>query len=309
MKCLYQALCSPECCPLLEQVSLASNRAEQSVLDYLCGQVLRARPSLTFLDISDNNICLAEGKAIVTMKSNKPQLNTLQTLDLSFNPVEDEGMHMLFKCGWGMKREEKASLSPTPNICLQHLLLVNCNIGNKTFAYIGDLLKTKHFQHLETLSLGINNGVGRAGILPILEAMCPPEARLERFSPSTTHSIIQIEVAQQDSTQLPVPVTTTVLAVPTLRHLWLPLNNFADEGLLAIMGAALQGGFRCLESLDVSDVGASPNTISTFISTFTQHVRCDSLQKLVVFGRHPFAQRAIRSCHFPANFLRRVKVS
>jgi hypothetical protein len=202
-------------------------------------------------------------------------------MDLSFNPLEDEGMHTLLSCSWGG--------GGAPNNCLRHLLHVNCNIGNKTFAYLGDLLKTKHFQHLETLSLGMNNGLGRAGISCILEALCPAEARLESSSAK--------DVA-------------TAAAVPALKHLLVPLNNFNDEGLLAIMGAALQGGFSQLETLDISDVGASTDTINVFISNFVKHARCDCLQALVVFGRHPFAQRAIRSSNlFPAAFLRKVKVS
>jgi hypothetical protein len=298
VSCLYQALCAVDCCPLLERLSLAANRAEGAVLDFLCGQVLRSRPALTFLDLSDNNVCLAEGDASLTLRSNAPRLDTLHSLDLSFNPLEDAGMHTLLSCAWPLP-----ALTATSKNCLRHLILVNCNIGNKTFAYIGDLLQTSHFRLLETLSLGMNQGRGGAGLSGILEALCPLEARIEQRPPPPNTTA---DTATADTTMAASSGAAPVLA---LKHLLLNFNNFNNEGLLAVMNAAMLGAIAGLETLDVSDVGASTDTIHLFLRNVTQHARCDCLKKLVVFGRHPFAQRAIRSSHFPETFLRRVKVS
>lgn len=281
INCLNQTLCIAECCPLLQKLSVASNRAELTVVEMLCGQLLLARPNLICLDVSDNNICLADGNAIVTMKSNKPRLNNLTSLDLSFNPSEDAGVLALLSSTWPIPAPHN------PHTCLLHLFLVNCNIGNKAIAYLGNLLKSKYFQHLETLSLGMNDGQGPTGIGELVDAMCPLQSRVE------------------SENSFP-PDSTPVLS---LKHFLVPLNNFRDEGMQVIMRAALRGGFNHLETLDISDIGASTDSMSTFISSFTQHSPCSKLKKLVVFGRHPFAQRAMRNSNFPLSFLSRVKVS
>jgi len=287
--CLNKTLCDVECCPLLRTLCVASNRAELCIVDLLCGQLLIARPNLKSLDISDNSTCLMDGNAVVTMKSNKPRLNSLSMLDLSFNPLQDAGMHALLSCAWPTR--------PPPNCqsCLQHLLLVNCSIGNKTFALLGDLLKTKLFPRLETLSLGMNDGLGRTGIESLLEAMSPPQ--------------MQMCVGNEDEPAMEICASARAASLPSLKHLLLPLNNLKDEGLLAIMSAALLGAFSQLETLDISDIGASTDTISKFIVAFTQHAPCEHLKKLVVFGRHPFAQRTMRHSNIPRSFLSRVKMS
>ena len=279
INCLYQALCTEDVCPLLETLMLAGNRAEQSMIDILCGSFVRSRSSLTHIDISDNNTCLSDGKSCVMLKSCTPQLNSLCTLDLSFNPLEDEGAFTLLSCAW-------QSGVPVNTSCLRHLHLVNCNIGNKTFAYLGHLLGVQQFQHLETLSLGMNNGQGGEAISYILNPLCP------------------VNEIQGDTLS-----SQTTVPVPSLRHLLVPFNNFNDEGLAVILGAALKGCFIKLETLDVSDIGASPQALNSFVHAFTSHTEYQNLRKLVVIGRHPFAKRVIRSSNIPQSFLRRVKVS
>jgi hypothetical protein len=62
------------------------------------------------------------------------------------------------------------------------------------------------------------------------------------------------------------------------------------------------------QELDISDLGASPETIVLFLRNFISYGNSAQLKKLVIFGRQPFAGKHVRGYCTP-EFLRKVKVS
>jgi hypothetical protein len=63
-----------------------------------------------------------------------------------------------------------------------------------------------------------------------------------------------------------------------------------------------------LQELDISDLGASPESILLFLRNFISYGDSAQLKRLVIFGRQPFAGKNVRGYCTP-EFLRRVKVS
>jgi hypothetical protein len=60
--------------------------------------------------------------------------------------------------------------------------------------------------------------------------------------------------------------------------------------------------------LDISDIGATTESINVFLRNFVHHGQYTHLQRLVVFGRHPFAGKKAKGL-CTEEFLQQVRVS
>mmetsp|Transcript_13704 Transcript_13704/g.20520 ORF Transcript_13704/g.20520 Transcript_13704/m.20520 type:complete len:521 (+) Transcript_13704:105-1667(+) len=266
-----------KCCPELETLVIADNHGEISVLELICSPLIKKRPQLTALDISNNNVSLIDSDSVSLIMKSTININSLRSLDLSFNPLDDVGAFRLLSQMWPLE------VKTQDIILIENLTIQHSEIGNKTFGYIGDLMKKGRLRNLVSLSLGMNNATGKVGVSSILEALCMGEGRVES---STAASEV----------------------LPNFRKLYIPLNRLSNEGLIAVMNVAVVGGFKHLEVLDVSDVGATVETMNIFLRNFITHGQYKNLKRLVVYGRHPFAKKNARSQCAP-EFLSRVQVS
>ena len=79
-------------CPLLQQLSLSDNHAGLSALEFLGTSILKNREQqLTSLDLSTNDVDLADTLSVHYLTNAVINLSTLRELDLSFNPLNDDG--------------------------------------------------------------------------------------------------------------------------------------------------------------------------------------------------------------------------
>lgn len=152
------------CCPHLEQLSLASNRSEASVLDILHSSSFKQRPQFNILDISNNDLCLTDTDALAIITRGVVEMCRIVTLDLSFNPLSDDGCFRFLRAVWPLS-------VPNHNLPLQNFILQNCELSNRSCDYIGELMLRGDMPDLQRLSLGMNN-CQAVGIEKIMAAVC-----------------------------------------------------------------------------------------------------------------------------------------
>ena len=102
-----------------------------------------------------------------------------------------------------------------------------------------------------------------------------------------------------------------LLDVPSLKELYMPLNNFGNDGLLYIIGGANRGLLIHLEKLDVSDVGANSDTCNQLvrtISTLDKNLAMKELRYLRVYGTSPHCGPSYRAV-LPVKFKKQVQIS
>lgn len=273
--CLQQCLlASPIPSPLLENLSLSDNFGEISVLEFLCSDVLRTRPRLICLDISQNSLSLSDIEAINLLQRKKSlNLYMLQSLDLSFNPLSDESFHSFLQMIWPLSspsspvrqfsrqysldspQRQKSSLKMKQRIHLQTLSINHSQIGNKCFTYLGCLLNEGRFSQLRSLSLGMNNATGQDGIEMILTALLPYQIEKNNSQEcrenESNEDLEEFENNSDEKTtnreDLPKHEETEDDWRKGFTKLSIPMNPLSNDGLLAIMTAGTAGAFRYLE--------------------------------------------------------------
>jgi hypothetical protein len=240
------------------------------VLEFLCSDVLRTRPRLVSLDLSHNSLALNDSEAVNLLQRQKSlNLFSLQSLDLSFNQLSDESFHSFLEMIWPLpsalsssplRQQQQLSrqLSTSPpalkmkqRIHLRELTISHSLIGNKSFGYLGSLLKAGRFSQLRRLSLGMNNAAGRDGIEMILTALLPHT--IERLGSSEDWKSDPSE-GKGDLDEGDGPKSDRGLLIADeddwrreFKALLIPMNPLSNEGLLAIMTAGIAGALRYLE--------------------------------------------------------------
>jgi hypothetical protein len=216
--CLQQVLMAQTCCPLLTQLSMADNHAGLSILEFLGTSILRTRElQLAALDVSNNDVDLVDGPSVLYLTNAVITLSTLLELDLSFNPLNDDGAFHFLSKAWPLVKRAERDVLPLRRLAIQH-----ASIGNRTLQFIGELMQSGRLLHLEALFVGMNEGSGKVGISSILEALTKGEVRVESTDCASS-------------------------VVPALRELSAPLNRFGNDGMIAIMNTAVVGGFKQLK--------------------------------------------------------------
>ena len=152
------------CCVHLEQLSLASNRSEASVLDILHSSSFKQRPKFNILDVSNNDLCLTDSDALAVIAKGVVEMCRVVTLDLSFNPLSDDGFFRFLSAVWPLS-------VPNHSLPLQNFILQNCELSNRSCDYIGELMLRGDMPDLQRLSLGMNN-CQAVGIEKIMAAVC-----------------------------------------------------------------------------------------------------------------------------------------
>lgn len=125
-------------------------------LSYICKSLLK-NSVLTYLDIEYNNI--GKDDNVEGMKSLGELLEknkVPRAINLTYNPIGDEGCEQLFK---GFHK----------NTTLESLLLSNCNIGLNGIIAISDSLKLNI--GLQNLALNKNSNMGADGHLVLADAL------------------------------------------------------------------------------------------------------------------------------------------
>jgi hypothetical protein len=133
-------------------------------------------------------------------------------------------------------------------IHLTELTINHSLIGNKSFGYLGSLLKAGRFSQLRRLSLGMNNAVGCDGIEAILTALLPH--RIERLGSSEDRDDEEKERNRDAESTCDEPQRVVEDDDDWRREfkaLLIAMNPLSNEGLLAIMTAGTAGAFRYLE--------------------------------------------------------------
>jgi hypothetical protein len=266
--CLQQCLLTnPTPSPLLEHLSLSDNDGEISVLEFLCSDILRTRPRLVSLDLSHNSLCLSDSEAINLLQRRRSlNLFTLQSLDLSFNPLSDECFHSFLQLMWPLsspsplsrqlsvatspgKQNSPRALKMKQRIHLRDLSVSNSLIGNKSFSYLGTLLGEGRFSQIRSLSLGMNSATGSDGIEDILRALLST-LNIERADSGGEGKDQEEEEKDSEDKRGRIPKEDEEHDEDWrrgLKSLSVPLNPLSNEGLLAIMTAGTGGAFRYLE--------------------------------------------------------------
>lgn len=274
--CLQQCLLTqPTPSPLLENLHLSDNFGEISVLELLCSDVLRTRPRLVVLDISQNSLALNDTEAINLLQRKKSlNLYTLQSLDLSFNSLSDEYFYSFLQMMWPLSssntlekqfsrqlshgspgKQKSPALKMKQRIHLRDLTINNSQIGNKCFTYLGCLLNEGRFSQLRSLSLGMNNAAGQDGIEMILTALLPYQieknASKEEKCDEASEEIVDDNSLGEIKTQGDPDAANQREEIDDWRKgfkfLSIPMNPLSNDGLLAIMTAGTAGAFRYIE--------------------------------------------------------------
>jgi len=84
--------------PSLCGLNLASTNAGCAALEFFEWKFLRTRPLLEMMDISGNNISLIDDETSKLLARAAITWLNIHTVDLSFNPLSDDGMLRILKC-------------------------------------------------------------------------------------------------------------------------------------------------------------------------------------------------------------------
>lgn len=132
------------------------------------------------------------------------------------------------------------SIKIKQRIHLKHLTVNHSSLGNRSFTYLGYLLKQNRFYQLYSLYLGMNDASGKIGIESILDALISYEQEEENEKidnnnyNKNNHEEEEKEIEDNDWRK-------------NFKILSIPMNPLSNEGLLALMAAGTSGAFKFLE--------------------------------------------------------------
>ncbi|XP_065917427.1 leucine-rich repeat-containing protein 74B-like isoform X3 [Dysidea avara] len=164
---------------------------------------------LEMIDLTDNNLTVVGAKLLLKIVMNSSV--TLNSMDVSSNPIGDDGISLLIE---GMKG----------NKVLENLSADNCEITIKGVCCIAEFLKSSN-QSLEILSL-CSNKIGDDGVSMIVDA-------LQGNNTLTQLMMDQCEISVKGATYIAELIRTK----STLDVLALDANNLGDDGITAIAGS------------------------------------------------------------------------
>ena len=314
-KCLYLGvhklakLIMDQILPNLHTVHVSQNDAGHGLLDFFERKFAEATPFLKHFHAHSNLFDIYDPDVVAQRLrgSGKLSWDNFITIDMSRNILSDsEFARMLKNQVWCM--EDLARYKPESNenqdgrkdtetsstdgsafaltvtaikqesgpfvqpSKLQSLYLQEAEVGNHTIKVLSDLAIAGYFPNLELLDVGAN-AMDSQGVDYLLEPL-----RRQKL--------------------------------PQLKYLYIQLNKVYSPGILLISSAQSLGVFDNIIDLDLSDIGTSVENITLFAKAIVSRFQIGkcSLQKLKVYGVHPFAGKAVRVM-FPPEFLTRVRVS
>ncbi len=255
-----------KCCPTLESLSISFNTCPLTTLDLFDHMFTRNMSTITNIESCNNNIDLLAPEIVSVLNKGTLSLSHLKCLNLSYNPLSDDGLYKLLSVAWPVN---KKATNYKDIIRMEKLILNHTNISNKTMSYLSLILP--QFVKLTHLSLAGND--------------------------------IPAESIQQ--------LVDVLLNVPSLKELYMPLNNFGNDGLLHFIGGANRGLLIHLEKIDISDVGANSdmcNQLVRTISALDKNLAMKKLKYLRVYGTSPYCGPNYRAV-LPISFKKQVQVS
>ena len=260
--CLCQGHCNQ-----LYKLNISGNSIGAAILDFVYSPFVGKLSPISVFDASNNTLDLLDLNVLPILSRGKLSFHHLRKLDLSYNPLGDTGFLRLLRIVWPFRKSNPLN-SPKPDsnspslkmnnadspgtigtmdelrspsnismtsskwdltmyddIPLEELHLNHTVIGDGSLVHICNLIQDKRMGLLTTLSIS-GNEISGTGLKALLEALKSAES---------------------------------------LTRLYLSLNNFSNEGLIYFIQAAIARDLDQLEILDISDIGASSDSISQFI--------------------------------------------
>jgi len=254
------------CCPVLESLLISFNTCPMTTFDLFEHVFTRKMSNIRYIESCNNDIDLLEPELASTLSKGTLSLSHLEYLNLSYNPLSDDGLYKLLTVVWPVN---KKATNYKDFIRMEKLVLNHTNISNKSMSYLALILP--QFTKLTHLSLA-GNDIPAESIKQLVDVM---------------------------------------LDVPSLKELYMPLNNFGNDGVLHFVGAANRGLLIHLEKLDIADVGANSdmcNQLVRTISTLDKNLAMKKLRYLRVYGTSPYCGPNARAV-LPVKFKNQVQVS
>lgn len=265
--------------PLLDTIIIASTGAEVAAMEFFDYKFLKARPKLTSIDISGNNVNLLDSDASKLMARCDISFGPLKHIDLSFNPLADDGMLKILRSALPIEYESGNPNKPPDTgqtYILDRLICQNSQIGDGCMLHLVELIKLKRFTNLTCLQLSMNHMTKYAArwiIEPLQKGM-----------------------------------------LPSLVTLGLGMNNLGDDGMIRFSNCMKLGTLDQLEELDIAQVGAGINNINLFAANIIER---DNLQQppimklkvLKLYGKQPFIGKKAAKIQFPPRVLERINIS
>ena len=265
--------------PLLNTIIIASTGAEIAAIEFFDHKFLKTRPKLTSIDISGNNVNLLDSDASKLMAKCDISFGPLKHIDLSFNPLADDGMLKILRSALPIEYESANPNKPPEEgktYTLDRLICQNSQIGDGCMLHLVELMKLKRFTNLKSLQLCMNH-----------------------MTKNTAKWIIE-------------PLQKGML--PSLISLGLGMNNLGDDGMIRFSNCMKLGTLDQLEELDLAEVGSGINNINLFAANIIER---DELQQppimklkvLKLYGKQPFIGKKSAKIQFPPRVLERIHIS
>lgn len=238
-------------------------------------------PKLIRYYCGNNALALEDDDIKLWLCTHSIALSQFQTIDMSFNPLEDMSAALFLEKGMisammaqMISRFEEDKINTIIShhglrCALEILDLQGTAIGNKCALCMATLAGAGLWPRLKVLSLGANQ-LTKVGVEVLLEAT-------------------------RDST--------------VLKSFSIPLNDISNDGICMLTSAILRGHCDALQEINVSDCGACLDSVNLLARAIQERAPCmKPLRRLTIFGQQPFPGRAARQS-FSKEFLSRVKVA
>jgi hypothetical protein len=265
--------------PQLTSLCISATGAELAAIEYFDYKFLRKRPKITCLDVSSNALSLLDGDASIFFAHTNVSFRQLQQIDLSFNPLADDGLLRLMRVALPLTYDPQNMnkvLDEGVSYPLERLVVENSEIADGSILYLVDHMKAGRFTLLHTLHLAMNL-ITKHGAEWLLEPMIGKK-------------------------------------LPALRDLGLGMNNLGDDGMIRFANSIILGALDQIEFLDIAEVGSSLNNINYFAKCLIdrhekQTPTLLTMKTLKLYGKQPFQGKKFAKIQFPQEFMDKIKVS